>query len=972
MSGYRLPTSIGAWIDREKPLQFDFNGRSIDGLVGDTVASALLANGVRIVGRSHKLHRPRGIFSCGVEEPSALLDIDAGAWRTANTRATDIQAHDGLIASSGNCWPTLDWDAAELLERFSAVMPAGFYYKTFMWPHWHLFESGIRQMAAASRIGTGADPERYDEVSVSAEVLVVGGGMAGLQAAYSAARVGRQVLLLEAERETGGWLAMRSLTEDESSRQRVRQLRSAVTGAGVQQRLRCTAVALYDHHLVTAIETCEGASVRERLWKIRANQIVLATGAFERPMLFPDNDRPGVMLAGAVERYASLFGVACGKKTVIATASDSGYGVASSLIAAGVGIAAIVDRRESAGVQAPQGVPLYLGSSVVAIKGRRCVQGVKIMCNGGVALSTIEADLVASVGGFTPNVNLYSQAGGTLRWLDDMAMFIPDQPVPGVAVVGACAGAFDLDAALAHAEAVGKMVPGSLMPMAPVGGVGIVPADNQPTRQALGALGHQPGKQFVDLQNDVCASDVALAARENYRSVEHLKRYTTLGMATDQGKTSNVNALVLMAKATGSRPELVGTTRFRPPYKPVTLNAIVGGRSGARYRPLKQMPGHAWHAAHGAVFEEFGGWERPVAYPKFSEDLIAAAEREAAEVRSGVGLFEGSSLGKIEIYGPDAATFLDHMYVGTLSSLSVGSARYGAMCNENGIIVDDGIVARLGSNHFLVNTTSSGVERTVLAFDEWLQCEFLEWRVLVVPVTSQWGNVTVSGPNAWKLLQEVGFDNSLAPASMKHMTVREICWQGYPLRVMRASFTGELGYEINLPSSQVPSLMELLWNAGTELRACAYGVEALMIMRTEKGFLHVGADTDGTTLPGDVGLARALAKKGANFVGRRSLTRTAALDPERLQLVGLQPVDRRTRLSVGAHLSVQPPPTDAAGFITSSCFSPALQQPIALALVKRGTQRLGELLTAWHLGTATEVEVVALPFFDPAGERLNG
>ena len=972
MSGYRLPAPSGTWVDRKQALRFDFNGRSIDGLAGDTIASALLASGVRLVGRSSKLHRPRGIFSCGVEEPTALFDIDAGAWRTANTRATDVLARDGLTANSGNCWPSLRWDGAGLLERFSAVMPAGFYYKTFMWPNWHLFESRIRQMAAASTAGTGADPQRYDEVSVRTEVLVIGAGMAGLQAACSAARSGRNVLLLEAERETGGWFAMRSLSEDGSSRARLRQLRSAVSDAGVQQRLRCTAVALYDNQLVTAIETCEGGGVRERLWKIRAKQIVLATGAFERPMLFPDNDRPGVMLANAVERYATLFGVACGKKVVIATASDSGYGVARSLIAAGVGVAAIVDHRENAGVQAPHGVPLFLGCSVVAVQGSRAVQGVRVVSNSGGTVSTIDADLVASAGGFTPNVSLYSQAGGTLRWLNDSSMFIPDQSLPGVAVVGACAGAFDLDAAMAHADAVGLMVPGSLIPMAPPGGVGKVPADNQPTVKALSALGRQPGKQFVDLQNDVCASDVALAARENYRSVEHLKRYTTLGMATDQGKTSNVNALVLMGNATGRRPEQVGTTRFRPPYKPVTLNAIVGGRSGERYRPLKQMPGRAWHVAHCALMEEFGGWERPAAYPKRGEELLAAAEREAAEVRRGVGLFEGSPLGKIEIYGPDAATFLDHMYVGTMSSLAVGGARYGAMCNENGIVVDDGIVARLGLNHFLVNTTSGGAERAVLAFEEWLQCEFLHLRVLVVPVTSQWGNVTVSGPNAWKLLQKVGFDDSLAPALMKHMTVLETCWQEQPLRVLRASFNGELGYEINLPSSQVLSLLDLLWNAGTEFSVCAYGIEALMIMRTEKGFLHVGADTDGTTLPGDVGLARALVKKGANFVGRRSLTRAAALDPERLQLVGLQSMDRSTRLPVGAHLSLQPPPTDAAGFVTSSCFSPALQQPIALALVKRGSHRLGELLTAWHLGNATQVEIVSLPFYDPSGERLHG
>jgi len=429
---------------------------------------------------------------------------------------------------------------------------------------------------------------------------------------------------------------------------------------------------------------------------------------------------------------------------------------------------------------------------------------------------------------------------------------------------------------------------------------------------------------------------------------------------------------VLLGKATQRTPDQVGTTKFRPPYKPVTLNAITAGRSGARYRPLKLLPGRHWHLGHGALMEEFGGWERPAAYPVAGEDLMAAAQREAAQVRRSVGLFEGSPLGKIEIYGPDAASFLDLMYVGTMSTLAIGGARYGAMCNENGIVIDDGIVARLGPNHFLINTTSGGVDRAVLAFEEWLQCEFVDLRVLIVPVTSQWGNVTVSGPSAWTLLQRINIDASLAPGLMKHMTIKDTEWQGKQLRVMRASFNGELGYEINLPPSQVRPLLDLLWLAGNELGVCAYGVEALMLMRTEKGFLHVGADTDGTTLPGDVGLARGLAKKVANFVGRRSLLRPASFDPDRLQLVGLQPVDRQTRLPVGAHVSISPPPADAEGFVTSSCYSPALRQPIALALVKRGTKRIGEQLTAWHLGSPISVEIVSTPFYDPNGERLNG
>lgn len=983
MSGYRLATPHGVWIDRSQRVRFSFNGRLVEGFAGDTVASALLAQGLLHIGRSYKLHRPRGMFSCGVEEPTGLLDIGLGPRRTPDTRATDILARDGLVCVSGNCWPSLNFDLAAVNQKLAAFLPAGFYYKTFMWPHWHLFEPLLRRLAGLGTAGVGPDPERYDEVSVNTEVLVVGAGLAGMQAALSAAGAGRQVMLLEADAQPGGWTASQTLRPGSEASARLAAARRELARAGVKVQTRTTVVALYDHQLATAIESFEGAAapgrIRERLWKIRARQIILATGSFERPMLFPDNDRPGVMLAGAVERYATHYGVACGERVVISAACDSAYGVAQSLVAAGIEVAAIIERRPArelgAAAQAPDGVPVLHGSMLVGIDGKRAVRGVRVAGVGGGPLQAIKADLVASAGGCTPNVSLYSQAGGSLKWLDASSMFVPERLLPGVAVVGACAGVFDLEAALTHAGQVGRNAPGGPMPTAPVGGAGWVPADNQPTSAALSALstrGGRPGKQFVDLQNDVTASDVELAARENYRSVEHLKRYTTIGMASDQGKTSNVNALVLMGKATERRPDQVGSTKFRPPFKPVTINALAGGRNGERYRPLQRLSARDFHQARGALFEEFGGWERPAAYPLLGEGLIAAAERESVAVRRGVGLFDNSPLGKIEVYGPDAAAFLDLMYVGTLSTLAVGSARYGVLLNENGIVMDDGIVARLAPHHFWVNTTSGGVERVALAFEEWLQCEFVDLRVFIVPVTSQWGNVTVAGPNAWRLLDRLGFDAAMAPARMKHMTLREATYAGQPIRVLRASFNGELGYEINLPASRTESLLARLWEAGQNLAVCAYGVEALMIMRTEKGFIHVGADTDGTTLPGDVGLARGVDKKLANFVGRRSLTRPAGKDPERMQLVGLQAVDRRTRLAVGAHLSLRPPPTQAEGWITSSCFSPALQQPIALAMLKRGTQRVGERLSAWHLGTSIAVEVVKTPFFDPAGERLNG
>ena len=954
MSGYRLDAPHGAWIDRTKPLRFRFNGREVRGFAGDTVASAMLAQGIVHVGRSFKLHRPRGIFSCGVEEPTGLLDIGLGGARTPNTRATDIAASDGLQAFTGNAWPSLEFDLAALTSRFAALLPAGFYYKTFMWPHWHWFEPTIRRLAGLGVAADAPDPDRYDQVSRQVQVLVVGAGAAGVQAALAAARSGQQVLLLEGAAQLEPATAGR-LPE--------------LTQAGVEVHTGCTVFGLYDHLLAGAVQTVQGA-VRERLWQVRAGRIILATGAFERPMLFPDNDRPGVMLAAAVVRYATHYGVACGRRVVVATACDSGYAAAHALVAAGVGVAAIVDHREAAGAKAPAGVPVFLGSAIVAVRGTRALTGVLVASQSGAALHRIAADCIASAGGWAPAVNLYSMAGGKLRWVDEASMFVPDRAVAGVDTVGACAGAFDAPSALQHASAVGR----GEKPAAPVGGTGLVPANNSPSgaaRAAGASAWRAPGKVFVDLQNDVTAADVALAARENYRSVEHLKRYTTMGMATDQGKTSNVNALVLMGEQTQRSPGQVGTTRFRPPFKPVTLGALAAGRSGARYRPLKRMPGHAWHGAHAPLLEEFGGWQRPAAYPRGGESLTAAAEREALNVRRHVGLFEASPLGKIELYGPDAASFLDLMYVGTMSTLAIGQARYGLLLREDGVIFDDGIVARLGEQHFWVNTTSGGAERVALAFEEWLQCEYVQHRVLVTPVTAAWGNVTVAGPKAWALLQAAGLAESLAPSAMRHMTLRDVDHGGITLRVLRASFSGELGYEINLPASHTTALLERLWQAGQPLGVMPYGVEALMILRTEKAYLHLGADTDGTTFPGDVGLDRGVARKAANFVGRRSLLRPVATAADRMQLVGLLPLDRRTRLPVGAHLALQSPPATIEGFVTSSAFSPILGHPVALAMLRRGRQRLGEHITAYHLGRPMVAEVVRTPFFDPAGERLH-
>ncbi|MBV9695927.1 MAG: sarcosine oxidase subunit alpha family protein, partial [Gammaproteobacteria bacterium] len=697
--------------------------------------------------------------------------------------------------------------------------------------------------------------------------------------------------------------------------------------------------------------------LRERLWKIRARAVVAATGAFERPVLFPDNDRPGVMLAGAAVKYAAAYGVAAGARAVIVGNSDAAYLYAQRLRAQGIEVAALIETRPG---PHPGGEVEVLQGEVAAVHGARAVAGVTVRTGAGTR--HLGCDLLLSAGGFAPAVHLHAQAGGRLRFLPDSAMFVPEGAAPGVVSVGACSGMFVREAVLAHARAVGAaLARGAPPPAAAPDGAGRSAA---PRASA--------GKTFVDLQNDVTSADIALAARENYRSVEHLKRYTTTGMGTDQGKTSNINALLLMAQHTGAAPPIVGTTRFRPPFVPVSFGALAGRRVGALYRPLRRVPAHEWHATHGAQFEMFGDWVRPVCYPRAGEDLGAAAQREALAVRRRAGLFDGSPLGKLEVYGPDAARFLDRMYVGTVSNLAIGQARYGLLLNENGILVDDGIVARLGPQRFWVNTTTAGVERTAAAFEEWLQCEFLDMQVLVTPVTARWANVTVAGPRAWAWLAAAGLDAALAPSRTRHMTLTDSTLEGTPLRVLRASFSGELGYEINLPAARAAWLFERIWAHASGVEGTLYGIEALQILRTEKGYLHIGTDTDGTTLPQDVGFARGLERKGGDFVGRRSLLRPAASDPDRLQLVGLLSLEPRQVLPVGAHIAPRPPPAAYEGHVTSSYMSPELGRAVALAMLKAGTRRRGERVTAYHLGRPFAAEVVAPPFIDREGARLHG
>ena len=956
MSGFRLAPPHGTLIDRTVPLRFAFNGRDFEGFQGDTLASALLANGVRTVARSYKFHRPRGIYSCGPEESAAIVETGADSRLTPNTKATQVVLTDGLQARSGPNSSNLAFDMAAIIDRLAALIPAGFYYKTFIWPSWHLFEPFIRTLAAPSLPSSEPDPDRYDTVHAETDVLVIGGGASGSAAALSAADSGARVTLIH-------WGPPGRHT--------------TLSRAGVRVLTQTLACGIYDHLLVAAVETPATPSpIRERLHKIRARRLVLATGALERPMVFPDNDRPGVMLATAVARYADRYAVACGRRAVLAVNADYAYPLAAALHDAGIAIGAIIDRRDAvsrvAQAALPAGIEVLTGAVIVSVRGSKSVKAVTARDSGGLRRE-IEADLVCSAGGAIPNIALWAQAGGKSRWVAESSLFVPEGSPAGVSAVGACAGLFDPEVAISHAQALGRALargdtPPDLSGL-PVGRLGPVRADTSP-----GSSGpaRSAGKSFVDLRNDVTTLDIDLAVRENYRSVEHLKRYTTSGMGTDQGKTANVNALVQLAVRTGRTPAQVGTTKFRPPYVPITLGVLAAGRGGARLRPLKHLPAEAWHLAQGARMGEYGTWLRPSCYPRQGETLQQAARREAIAVRSGVGLFDGSPLGKLQIHGPDAARFLDWMYLRTLSTLKVGQLRWGVLLNDNGVLIDDGVVGRLGDDSFWVNTSSANAERVVQHFEEWLQRELTELRVSITPVSWHWANITVAGPRAWELLSEAAFAPQLAPQAMPHMTMRSGEWNGLPLRVLRASFCGELSYEINVPARHAVRLYQHLFDAGRALEAQPYGIEALDIMRTEKGFIHIGGDTDGVTFPGDVGLGGAVSRKQSDFVGRRSLDCPTVRDPQRMQLVGLVPADLASPLPVGAHITDNPPPSVSQGYITSSCYSDALGHPIALARLMRGRERLGERLKLFNMGNWIEADVVALPFLDPQGERLRG
>lgn len=986
--------SQGGLIDRNQPLAFSFDGRTYQGFAGDTLASALLANGVHLTGRSFKYHRPRGILSAGLEEPNVLVDVGLESRRDTNTQATRQELYDGLVSHSLNAWPSLSFDVGALASYLHRFLPSGFYYKTFMWPRWEWFEWAIRRAAGLGKAPTTPDPDPYERIYAHTDVLVVGGGPAGLAAAYGAGRCGARVMLLEDGPRLGGAVQWERPNVDgivghEWAAKMAAEL-AAMTNVSVLTRT--TASGYFDHNYIVALERLtdhlpsdqRDNRVRARLWRIRARHVILATGAIERPLVFPDNDRPGIMTANAVLRYLNQYGVAAGRKLVVATNNDSAYATAMAARAAGIGVAAIVDTRDIAGSKAAErarsvNIPVHGKSTIAATTGRLRLREVVVAALDGGQRQTVGCDVLAMSGGWNPTVHLFSQSGGKLRFDEAKACFVPGVSRQAEVSVGAANGDFDLSACLNSGLAAG---------MAAAKAAGHVPAvafsgwrvDHDHASGVGAAYWQTPDhiagrkKQWVDFHNDVTTADIGLAARENFVSVEHLKRYTTLGMAADQGKTANVNGLAVMAGLTGRAIAEVGTTTFRPPFTPLPFGAIAGPERGEHFMMARLLPTHQQQLALGAVMEDYGAWQRPAYYPQRGEDEHAAVNREVLAVRQGVGLLDYSPLGKIEVSGPDALEFLNRMVVTNLATLKVGRTRYNLMLSEQGIIVDDGVVTRLGENHFLLGTTSGAAARMTLALEEWLQCEWTHFKVHVTNVTTAWGVLLISGPQARTLFARLDTDIDLSNDAFPHMSFRAGRVAGVPARVHRVSFSGEVSYEIAVPTGYMPALWDLAMAQGQDLGATPVGLESLMVMRTEKGFIHVGSDTDGTSVPDDIGFGEMARRKPTDFVGKRSLQRAEMTRPDRLQLVGLKSLSGQT-LPIGGHLlnaAITAVPAMTEGHVTSSHWSPTLNAPVALGVLKSGRLRLGERINVFHNKQWLAAEVVAPRFYDPEGERLHG
>ncbi len=993
----------GRLIDRTAAIEFTFNGKRLKGHPGDTLASALLANDQMLVGRSFKYHRSRGIVASGPEEPNALMNLGEGPRLEPNQRATTTELFDGLAAASQNHWPSLEFDVGIINNHAARFLPAGFYYKTFIHPRafWkHVFEPVIRRSAGLGRAPKDRDPDRYEQAYAFCDLLIIGGGIAGLLAALIAGRSGARVILLEQSPHWGGRAPVDGVLIDGKPAEAWIDATIAALQAmpDVTLKTRTTGAGVYDHGYVLADErvadhTPGDGRPKQRLWRIRAGRILTATGAIERPLSFAGNDIPGLMLASAVRDYVVNHGVSPGDRTVVVTSNDDAYLTAIALKEAGLDVPVILDARpapEGPVVEKARalGIRIAPGKAVAKVKGGKRVTGVAICSQEGEGTATedMPCEAIAMSGGWSPVVHLWSHCGGKLIWDDDLSCFRPDPSRPPlnhdgspmVLAAGSANGAFDPDAVMADVTAVMKAAGYKTANVGPkairsayvahtlrIPGIWVMPQ---------GAGVKLRSKMWLDYQNDVKVSDVQLAAREGYESVEHTKRYTTLGMATDQGKLSNINGLAVLAGSLNTSVPQVGTTTFRPPYTPVTLGALAGEARGEIFQPLRQTAMHEWHMKSGAYMEPVGLWRRPYCFPRAGETHEQAVHREVLNTRQNLGLLDASTLGKVIVKGPDAGRFLDMLYTNVMSSLGIGKCRYGLMCNEQGFLSDDGVVARISEDAWLCHTTSGGADRIHAWMEDWLQCEWWDWQVYTANVTEQYAQVAVVGPNARKLLEKLG-GMDVSKEALPFMTWADGSLAGFPVRAYRISFSGELSYEIAVPASQGAAFWEACLTADADLGAMPYGTEALHIMRAEKGFIMIGDETDGTVIPQDLGLDWAISKKKPDYLGKRGQERTHLTDPERWKLVGLETLDGSVipdgayAVAPGSNANGQ---RNTEGRVTSTYYSPTLKRGIAMGLIRRGPERMGQIVTFPKVGGGeVAARIVGPVFYDKEGAKQN-
>ena len=990
------------FIDQTVRISFKFNGKKLFGYKGDTLASALLANNIHLVGRSFKYHRPRGIMTCGSEEPNAIVQIGKDpALTDPNVRATEIELYEGLEAFSQNCWPSVNFDIGGINNFLSPLLPAGFYYKTFMWPasFWEKYEFFIRHSAGLGKSPTKPDQDLYDHQYVHCDVLVIGGGISGILSAKLSAEKGLNTMLIDDKSYLGGSTIYQDddifkINNETSNVWLKNQIEKLKKIPNLTIKNRTSVAAFHGYNYLLARENLTDhlsaherkEKIRQRLLKIRAKKVVIATGAIERPLIFSNNDRPGIILSSSIKKYIDYYGVKTGENISLFTNNDSAYETAISLNKSGVKIKVIIDIRENSNSILSEkiektGIKILRGYTITNTDGYKRINSIDVMKlskDGGSVVGnkiTYKCDCLGISGGWTPMVHLFTQSGGKLKFRNNDNVFIPDEnKTPSEQIsVGSSNGDFELDDVINNTVKNIKIFLG--LDKNDYENLDIKCSKEKQKRNIWLLPSNKPiskTKPFLDFQNDSTAKDVKLALREGFKSIEHVKRYTTTGMGTDQGKLSNMHALGIIADTTGTNMGELGTTTFRPPYTPLTFGAIVGRNVGEFFDHTRRTAIHDWHVENKAEFENVGQWKRPWYFPKNGETMYQAVQRESKAARESAGILDASTLGKIDIQGEDASEFLNRVYTNAWSKLAIGKCRYGLMLNEDGMVYDDGVTTRLGENHYIMTTTTGGAANVLSKLEDYLQTEWPELNVYLTTVTDQYSTMSICGPNSKKIIKKIIPSLDLSDESFPHMSFKNSKIDNVNCRIMRISFTGEHSYEINVQSNYAKDVWERCIEAGKEFNITPYGTETMHLLRAEKGFIITGQDTDGTLTPSDLQMDWIIGKKKYDFIGKRSLYRSDTIREDRKQLVGLLTDDPKEVLEEGAQLveSLEKP-IDMLGHVTSSYFSPNLNKSIALAVVKSGKKLKGKKLIVPMQNKNINVTITDTVFYDKENKRLN-